>query len=481
MPGLRDKIKHVVVLMLENRSFDSMLGRLYPDRPGFNGLTGAESNPHSSGPASPIRVWNDTQIVPGTMTVPSPDPGEYFVDMTTQLFGLGQAASDKPPPMSGFVDNYVGQSKEPPYPPTAVMHYFTPEQVPVISTLAKTYAVCDQWHASAPNQTWPNRFFVHCATAGGYVNNAPPQFPYMMSTIFDRISSQGIPNGWKVYFHDVPQSLTLARLWSHRDCFRRFAEFADDAAKGRLPCYSFLEPRYFADLGLGMPNDQHPPHDVVFAEQLIADVYNTLRTSPTWDSTLFVITYDEHGGCFDHAPPPLAVSPGDHRVHDDFAFDRYGVRVPAVIVSPYIRPGTILRAAPNGLPHQGPPYPYDHTSIIATLRTCFNLGGPLTARDAAAPDLDDVLTLNAPSNTGLATIDVPEYRPSQQDLQNAVGQRLTDMQKQLHHLAAVLPDPGDDVEAHIAKLAGGAIDLVDPVHTVEQAAQAISERLKKLI
>jgi phospholipase C len=426
-------------------------------------------------------VWNDATMAPGARTLPSPDPGELFADINMQLFGLNMQPADIAPPMSGFVDNYVSQTKEPPYPPKSVMHYFTPRQVPVISTLAKTYAVCDQWHASAPNQTWPNRFFVHCATAGGYVNNAPPQFPYMMDTIFNRISNQGIPNGWKVYFHDVPQSLTLARLWSHRDCFRRFPEFADDAAKGRLPCYSFLEPRYFADLGLGMPNDQHPPHDVVFAEQLIANVYNTLRTSPTWDSTLFVITYDEHGGCFDHAPPPLAVSPSDHRVHNDFAFDRYGVRVPAVIVSPYIRPGTILRAAPNGVPHQGPPYPYDHTSIIATLRTCFNLGGPLTARDAAAPDLDDVLTLDSPSNTGLATIDVPDYRPSPQDLQNALGRRLTDMQKELDHLAAVLPDPGDDIEAHIARLAGGVIDLVDPIHTVEQAAQAISERLKKLI
>jgi phospholipase C len=481
MPGLRDKIKHVVVLMLENRSFDCMLGRLYPAGSAFNGLTGAESNPHTAGPTSPIRVWNDDGIVPGTMTIPSPDPGELFTDMTTQLFGLGQAASDKPPPMNGFVDSYVRQTIDPPYPPNAVMHYFTPEQVPVISALAKNYAVCDQWYASTPNQTWPNRFFAHCATAGGYVNNSPTHFPYMMSTIFERISSQGLPNGWKVYFHDMAQCLTLARLWHYRDCFRHFAEFADDAAKGRLPCYAFIEPRYFADLGMGMPNDQHPPHDVVFAEQLIAAVYNTLRSSPTWNSTLFVITYDEHGGCFDHAAPPSAVSPSDHRPHDDFAFDRYGVRVPAVIVSPYIRPGTVLRAARKDLPHQGPPYPYDHTSIIATLRKCFNLGGPLTARDAAAPDLDDVLVLDAPTNAQLGTIGVPSYQPSQQDLQDAIGRRLSDMQKGLHKLASVLPDPGDDVEAHIAKLAGGAFDMLDPVNTVAEAAQVVSDRLKTLI
>src|SRR5258708_12360626 len=107
----------------------------------------------------------------------------------------------------------------------------------------------------------------------------------------------------------------------------------------------------------------------------------------------------------------------------------------------------MLRAAPPGLPHQAPPYPYDHTSIIATLRKCFNLGGPLTARDAAAPDLDPVLTLDTPSNTGLATIDVPAYQPSAQDLQNALGRRLSDMQRGLPRLAAGLPAPGAHPQA----------------------------------
>ncbi|HVH82510.1 MAG TPA: alkaline phosphatase family protein, partial [Stellaceae bacterium] len=371
------------------------------------------------------------------------------------LCGFGGSDNGLPPPMSGFVDNYMRQTAEPPYSPNAVMHYFTPRQVPVISQLATMFAVCDQWHASAPNQTWPNRFFAHCATAGGYVNNSPPHFPYMMPTIFNRIDQSKVPGGWKIYFHDMPQTLTLAQLWLHRSRFCPFPQFLADANNGELPAYAFIEPRYFADLGLGMPNDQHPPHDVVFAEQLIAKIYNALRASPNWPNTLFIITYDEHGGCFDHASPPLAVPPGDHRAHDDFAFDRYGVRVPAVLVSPYIRPGTILRSAPNGVPHRGPPYPYDHTSIIATVRKCFDLGGPMTARDAAAPDLDPVLELDGPTNDGPDTIDVPAYMPSQQDLQNAIGRPLTDMQVALHALAAVLPGPDDDVETHIANLAAG--------------------------
>ena len=354
--------------------------------------------------------------------------------------------------MSGFVDNYIRQKIAPPYAAAAIMHHYTPDQVPVISALARQFAVCDQWHASAPNQTWPNRFFVHTASAGGYVDNSPARFPYTMPTVFNLLESKGLP--WKVYFRDLPQALTLFHLWGHAANFRPFAEFADDAAKGQLPAYSFLEPQYFADLALGMPSDQHPPHDITFAEQLIAKVYNAVRAAPAWHETLLVITYDEHGGCFDHAPPPAALSPGDGRLHDGFAFDRFGVRVPAVIVSPYIPAGTILRAAPNGLPHRGPPFPYDHTSIIATLRKCFDLGPPLTARDAAAPDLDAVLTLAAPSNDGPPSISVPAYEPSVADLQNALGKPLSDIQIAMHELACILPAGGVDLFGYAQSLQG---------------------------
>src|SRR5208282_924029 len=124
MPGLRNNIKHIVVLMLENRSFDCLLGRLYTGRPDFNGLTGTESNPHTGGPAGPIAVWNDPMIVPGTMTMPTPDPGELFTDIYTQLFGLNGAPNNQPPRMNGFADNYVRQTKEPPYDSRQVMHYY---------------------------------------------------------------------------------------------------------------------------------------------------------------------------------------------------------------------------------------------------------------------------------------------------------------------------------------------------------------------
>ncbi len=304
--------------------------------------------------------------MPEAMAIPSPDPGKRFDDMNQQLFGLsGQPTAATPPPMNGFVDNYLRQYQAPrsddyaasPYVARAIMHCYQPEQVPALSSLARAFAVCDQWHASAPNQTWPNRFFVHTGTARGYVNNSPVHFLYAMSTIFfDRLENKGL--AWNLFYHDIPQALTLLHLQGHADRFRRFEDFLKMAEAGAHPAYSSIEPRYFAEFGVLLPNDQHPPHNVALGDRLIADVYNALRKNETaWVQTLFIVTYDEHGGRYDHAPPPQAVSPDDYRDESDFAFDRYGVRVPAVIASPYIEAGSVLRSAPNGLPHQGPPIP----------------------------------------------------------------------------------------------------------------------------
>lgn len=370
-----NQIQHIVVLMLENRSFDSMLGKLYPKSPGFDGLSGSEANRDAAGVA--YAVHNKAGSSDATMSIPTPDPGESWTDINMQLFGTSEPQSGAKPDMSGFVKNYEAQATHSPgaYDPGSVMHYFTPEQVPVISKLARQFAVCDRWFASAPCQTWPNRFFVHTATANGYENNSPVHFPYRMPTIYNRIDDAQLPGGWKIYFHDVPQSITLEKLSLSLSRFRLFDEFLTDAKTGDLPAYSFIEPRYFADVSL--PNDQHPPHVATLGEQLIADVYNAVRSGPAWTRTLLVITYDEHGGCYDHVPPPPAQPPEPKRPEAEFDFSRYGVRVPAVIVSPFVRQGTVLR------PHNETPF--DHTSIIATLRKRFpTLGPPLTERDAVA-------------------------------------------------------------------------------------------------
>ncbi|MGE5270831.1 MAG: alkaline phosphatase family protein [Thiohalocapsa sp.] len=437
------RIEHVVVLMLENRPFDCLLGRLYPKSDGFDGLDGSESNPwhKPGGEIAQVSVWNSREITPQAARLPDPEPGELYADVNMQLFGLG-GNPDGRPVMSGFVDNYARQP--PPYHPAdprGVMHYFLPSQVPVISRLAAEFGVCDRWHASAPCETWPNRYFAHCGTAGGWINNDASHFPYQwprtMPTIFRRLGRHGW--SWRIYFHDLPQTATLLDLWpkipTHFCLFEE--EFERHARSGRLPAYSFIEPRYFPSLLADKPpSDEHPPHNLLYGEQLIARVYNAVRNAPTWPRTLFIITYDEHGGCFDHVPPPAAVPPGGP-YPDGFTFDRYGVRVPAVIVSPFVAPGSVLRPPPRRDGTAG--FPFDHASIPATLQRLFASGPPLTPRVAAAPDLLSTLALPSPDNGGPQRIEFDPRRPEAGEMRDYRRRHHNRHQRALRHPSLAVP------------------------------------------
>lgn len=429
------KIDHLVVLMLENRSFDSVLGTLYPAGPNFDGLTGSESNPlhpDQGGPVSRIAVWNDAERGPEDACIPDPDPGELFQDINVQIFGLN-APPGSPARMIGFVDNYVRQpSADKRCDPRSVMHYFTSAQVPVTSGLGRAFGVSDRWYGSAPCQTWPNRLFAHTGTAAGKVNNSWVPFPYFLPTIFRQLERGG--QEWRVYFHDIPQTAALADLWvrlpKHFRLFQK--EFARDAAAGRLPAYSFIEPRYFPGfVNHEMPNDGHPPHSMVYAEQLVAAVYGALRHGAAWDRTLLVVIYDEHGGCYDHAVPPPAVPPGPP-YPDGFLFDRYGPRVPAILASPWIPGGSVLRP-----PHDGAPF--DHTSIISTLQRLFDLGPPVNPRVASAPDLLSSLSLPAPTNLGPPHLDVSDTGPGKAELHQARKLPRNGHQKRLLHPTSLIP------------------------------------------
>lgn len=433
------QIEHVVVLALENRSFDCMLGWLYPERPDFDGLTGKECNPwhRADDSVQTIPVWNDGRLTPEAACIPDPDPGELFADITMQIFGLHP---DGTPRMNGFVDNYMRQPPGGTYDPRAVMHCFIPEQLPVLSTLARSFGVSDRWFASAPCQTWPNRLFLHTGTGGGEVNNDAIPLPFMLPTIFRRMERRGA--SWKVYFHDLPQTAALADLWLRIPTHFRFfdPEFTDDAADGTLPNYSFIEPRYFASRMLNLtPNDAHPPHNVAYAEQLIAAVYNAVRASPAWERTLLVITFDEHGGCYDHVPPPAAVPTG--RTPSGFTFDRFGVRVPTVVVSPFIPAGSVLRP-----PEDGPPF--DHTSLIATLTALFDLGEPLSPRAAAAPDVLSMLRLDRPDNAGPACIDANAARATRAETRALHHLPNNGHQRRMRHPSALLPALAAQAAAH---------------------------------
>jgi len=467
MADLND-IDHFVVLMLENRSFDNLFGFLsYPPGVAFDGLRGTESNTDAQGKAHTVHAAPDN---PRALWLPDPDPGEAYTDINQQIFG--NAAGTGVANMSGFARNYQGLER--PGAPDDILHCFAPGEVPALQALARAFAVCDRWFAAAPCQTWPNRFFVHTGTAGGYENNAPTHFPYRMPTVFNAIERQA-PDGWTIYFHDFPQSLTLSALWTRLDRFRPFAEFLDNAASGHLPSYSFIEPRYFPDLN--WPNDMHPPHNVAYGDQLVADVYNALRASPCWPSTLLVITFDEHGGCYDHVPPPAAPAPEAPQPGQVFAFDRFGVRVPTVVVSPYVAPGTVFRSPLD--------QPYDHTAIIKTLCRRFGVAAALTARDAGAPDLGGVLTLDAPSNDGPASLAAAPSPPQDDDeaLEQARLAPLNDFQSALHDAANLLAPLLHGVTAadHADNLAKGYAPAPIVADNAIDALQSIGNIVGKLL
>jgi phospholipase C len=436
------RIEHVVVLMLENRSFDCMLGWLYRDRPDFDGLTGTESNPwhRDDGTTDSIQVWNDGTISAEAACIPDPDPGELFDDIAMQIYGLHP---DGTPRMNGFVDNYVRQpAAGGAHPdPRAIMHCFTPDQLPVLSLLARSFGVSDRWFSSAPCETWPNRLFAHTGSGGGQVNNGAIPLPFRLPSVFRRMGARG--HSWKVYFHDYPQTAGLIDLWTRIPSHFRFfePEFAEDTADERLPNYSFIEPRYFTNtLRHRVPNDAHPPHNVAYAEQLIADVYNAVRGGPAWERTLLVVTFDEHGGCYDHVAPPAA-TPTGRATRGGFAFDRFGPRVPAVIVSPYVPAGSVIRP-----PEDGPPF--DHTSIIATLDALFDLGPPLSPRAAKAPDFLCGLSLEQSENQGPACIDATETQPTRQEMHALHGRPKNNYQRRLLWPGSLLAGLAAKAAAH---------------------------------
>jgi phospholipase C len=403
-------IEHIVVLMLENRSFDHMLGYLYQDSGNvspsgqpFEGLTGSESNPGSDGTA--VQVFPITASTPNAYFMPGADPGEGYSATNSQIFGSATAPTPPTATMQGFVTDYAytlgWETKEGTWSIVGgteaqdVMGCFTPETLPVISALAKGFAVCDHWFGSVPTETLPNRAFALSGTSQGHMDDKTRTFT--SPSICASLTKAGVP--WKVYGYDAAPLTrqTFPDLAAAPEAdFGEFTDFQSDAAAGTLPSFAFLEPSWSAT-----GNSQHPNYDVALGEQLIHDVYTALRNGPGWNQTLFVLTYDEHGGLYDHVPPPANATPPDDSAGEyGFDFTRFGPRVPTVLVSPLIAAGTVYRVPEGGTP-------FDHTSVLKTVELRWNVP-PLTARDAAAVDVGGVLTLTTPrTDDPLAGVVVP--------------------------------------------------------------------------
>ncbi|MGB8508363.1 MAG: alkaline phosphatase family protein [Pyrinomonadaceae bacterium] len=392
---MANKIEHLVVLMMENRSFDHMFGFLKSPAWPIDGLDGMETNPDING--VPVRVTPDARYS-GDF---SPDPGHDFISVNEQIFGnsTGTGAAT----MQGFVKAYNGKagnvSKS-----HNIMKCFGPGRLPALSTLAQEYAVCDRWFASVPGPTLPNRAFAWAGTSLGRVDMNPNYLT--LKTIFELLDGHGVSS--KIYYTDMTVGLAIGFILQRAKKFLAFFDdFRNDCKKNRLPAFSFIEPR-FNDLstpGQFFPAaDQHPDHHVFQGEVVIKSVYDAVTSNKqTWESTLLVITYDEHGGLYDHVPPPATVNPGDKPPGSTlFNFERLGVRVPTVLVSPFIPKGKIIHDKV-----------FDHTSIIATASKLFIKSAPyfLTERDRRANTFDDCLSLPA-ARQGKVNIPQPTSTPA---------------------------------------------------------------------
>jgi phospholipase C len=372
MPTGLDQLQHIVVLMMENRSFDHMLGSL----PGIGGIddAGAYTNPDTTGAAVKPQALAQFQAQL------QPDPDHHFPAVDLQIFG-GSTDPNRVANMQGFVKSYFNQQQDVGH-SQKILYYFAQSQLPVLTTLAQQFAVFNRWFASIPGPTICNRAFAHYGTSFGRVDMNVIYLNEPFKSIYDRMVNAG--HTAKIYYYDTASStMEVANLLQNEPkMFGTYPQFLDDCKNGNLPDYSFVEPNFSdhdSDSGEEVANDQHPDHNVQAGELFIASIYNAVKNSPEWPNTALLIVYDEHGGIFDHVPPPACTpdqfqaSANDTGTGMPFAFDRLGVRVPAILVSPWIPAGTLVSRV------------FDHASIPATI-TKFFMGdfSPRSPRETSA-------------------------------------------------------------------------------------------------
>lgn len=388
-------VTHIVVLMMENRSFDHMLGALNAKNPKINGLTGDESNPDTTG--SIVKVQPKAQFQ-GQF---EKDPDHHFPGVDLQVFG-GAEGDNRVANMQGFVKSYFTQTNDVAS-SHAIMNYFTPDQLPVLTELATEFAVFNGWFCSIPGPTVCNRAFAHYGTSFGQVGMNIFYVLDPILSIYERMVKAGQTS--KIYYYDQQSStIEIVNLLQNQpQLFGTFEQFLADCKTGALPQYSFVEPNYNDhsgdDGGEIQASDQHPDHDVREGERFIATVYNAIRINPAlWQSTVLLIVYDEHGGLYDHVVPPpctpddYPAKAADTGTGRPFAFDRLGIRVPAVLVSPWIPRGTVVPGPEDPVNGRA----FEHASIPGTVTDYFlpdfDQAGRRTGREKKAQRFLDILT-----------------------------------------------------------------------------------------
>eukprot|EP00756_Hemistasia_phaeocysticola_P034328 Hpha_TRINITY_DN16516_c1_g15::TRINITY_DN16516_c1_g15_i1::g.136821::m.136821/K01114/plc; phospholipase C len=412
-------IDTVIVFMLENRSFDHMLGFLKKLRGDIDGClpdTPGCGNPEDpSKPSSPVVPVDD-----GGLYVSESDPDHSIHGTTMEVFGKAQSAPwPSNPPMSGFVNQY-NRGNVTDY-GRHIMQCFDPLQVPAISTLAQEFALFDRWFVSVPGPTMVNRAYAMSATSHGLGTNDKDKIilGWPQKTVFERVEEVG--KDWRVYFQEVPTALAFRQLRTPKrlEKFKTIERFYKDAKNGDLPAFSWVEPSYFGVSKYVTATDQHPNHPVDAGDRLIKKIYEAVRASPKWNSTLLLVTYDEHGGWYDHVAPPACPNPdGLNSTDDPFDFTRLGIRVPTIAISPWIKKGTLVNKPGTGGTAAGTEF--DATSVIATLKKLYGIQG-LTKRDEWSASFEGILSEEQPRT------DCPTTLPSAPDheaLLAAAGKKL---------------------------------------------------------
>ena len=487
---MRAKIKHVVHYMVENRSFDHVCGWLYAQDQRNIRFVGHDGPFQGADPSTqfnlngnrkvPISLYNGGKLSNHVdLDFLKQDPYHDKADVMGQLFmnGHNGYAERATPDMGGFVRNNSSE---------LVMQGYAPEQLPVLNGLAREFAVSDEWFASMPGATDPNRAFAFTGSTVGTLNNFQNGAEYTYwptahrrSSIWKLLWSYGFTD-WKIYnstewmnfvhtYHLFLQGQIPAVDADTSRYIQPIEQFKKDARAGTLPAFSVLEPVW---ISLAGTTSYHPGADLVAGERELNDLYEAMKSGPAWEQTLFVITFDEHGGIYDHMPPPRAANPWPNDVNDGFRFDQLGVRVPTLLVSPWIDEHTVFRSPT--------PVAYDHTSFMATLLQWYGIPRAQWAlgdRTDQAPTFEGVLARAQPRATA------PRFQPPYDknfplDGQRIAPGRLGDLHALMAPRVVAAIACGKLSEAEIRRVAGDIMARAVTPKALQDMLMELAERVK---
>jgi phospholipase C len=357
-----DDVKHIVVLMMENHSFDNFLGMLPHVNPGRHTVDGLTVNKQGL-PTNYNLDSSGNQVFARLGASPCP------IGQPSQAWNASHTAY-----ANGANSGFVLASGD------VAMEIWDNTTIPFSYSLAEYFPIGQRYFCSVMAQTYPNRRFFFCGTASGLTATDSLSFstPAANGTIFDRLNEHNI--GWKNYYENAPSTLIVPNFAQSKACTSKIFkidQFYTDAAAGKLPQFSFVEPDYTT-------TSQENPQDIQVGEQFLAKVVSTLMKAPTWKNTVLFINYDEHGGYYDHVPPPAAIAPDNIAPIQESTqptllpggYNQYGFRVPLYVVSPWAKPGYVSKVV------------QDHTSVTAFIERKWNLPA-MTLRDANADQMMD--------------------------------------------------------------------------------------------